>query len=250
MFSPWHAVYASLLAETNRRDHHIGFDKLRQIAPCMALLTNTEALLAHQRGSTATPEAKDLVLRTLIAQGRREGSTGKAAQRVLLLALWPGLDAIRGRLRRYYASRTDDLTADILGHACELAGQMDLSQVNRIAATFLRNIERDLRRGLQADWRRAALTQEHDDADADANDGGEVPGSSVLCADAGTAIDQRRLLGRVRAIAGADADLVLAVVHDGLSQREAGVALGIGHEAARKRYQRAVDRLRAAPLHI
>lgn len=42
---------------------------------------------------------------------------------------------------------------------------------------------------------------------------------------------------------GDDADLVVAVVIVGESQREAAGRLGISHDAARKRYQRSMVRL-------
>lgn len=48
---------------------------------------------------------------------------------------------------------------------------------------------------------------------------------------------------RLLPIVGEDVDLVLAVVL-GESQREAGERLGLTHDVARKRYQRALDRIR------
>jgi RNA polymerase sigma-70 factor (ECF subfamily) len=43
---------------------------------------------------------------------------------------------------------------------------------------------------------------------------------------------------------GGDAGLILAVAVDGRTQQEAGERLGLGREAARKRYQRGLGRLR------
>jgi RNA polymerase sigma-70 factor (ECF subfamily) len=49
-------------------------------------------------------------------------------------------------------------------------------------------------------------------------------------------------------VIGADAGLVLRVAVEGFSQAEVAVELGLSEAAARKRYQRATRRLRAA-LH-
>ena len=53
------------------------------------------------------------------------------------------------------------------------------------------------------------------------------------------------LRARLVRVIGPDADLVLAVLVLDADQREAAALLGLGHEAARKRFQRALHRLRA-----
>jgi len=45
-------------------------------------------------------------------------------------------------------------------------------------------------------------------------------------------------------IVGDDADVVIGATAYGLTQREVGERLGLGHEVARKRYQRAIERIR------
>jgi DNA-directed RNA polymerase specialized sigma24 family protein len=45
-------------------------------------------------------------------------------------------------------------------------------------------------------------------------------------------------------IVGGDADIVLGATVYGLSQREVAERLGLSHEVTRKRYQRAIDRIR------
>ena len=52
------------------------------------------------------------------------------------------------------------------------------------------------------------------------------------------------ILGSLAGMIGDDADLVVAVVIVGEGQREAASRLGISHDAARKRYQRSMVRLR------
>src|SRR5690606_39805982 len=51
-----------------------------------------------------------------------------------------------------------------------------------------------------------------------------------------------RLNGAVRKLLGDDALLVIRVAIEGLSQAEVAVELGLTEAAARKRYQRAIDR--------
>lgn len=70
---------------------------------------------------------------------------------VLVLVLWPGLEAVRYRLRRYVSFDIPRLDAELTGRLTLGIRTLRLSRVSRIAATLLRNVERDLRRGLQAD---------------------------------------------------------------------------------------------------
>ena len=120
--------------------------------------------------------------------------------------------------------------------ACAIR-RLDLSRVDRIAATLLMNLERDLRRRLVGEAKVAA---------------GPLPveelvdglGASPLFT-CGSEAAGRALLARdVQLCLGDDADLVLRVAVDGETQAEAADALGITHDAARKRYQRALARLR------
>jgi hypothetical protein len=77
------------------------------------------------------------------------GTTGDCALTLMLLALWPGLDAIRRRCIWRKVGTGDEIAADILGRTTEAIRGLDLQRVNWIAATILRNVERDILRAHQ-----------------------------------------------------------------------------------------------------
>jgi hypothetical protein len=240
MRAPWHALHMKLLAQTARFGHHHRFCELAKTHPALAGFADTAALLDHQRRHVATPEAKDAVLRALVTGAQDTASAPDTAQTVLLLALWPGLDAIRGRLARFYPGAGVDLTGDIVALCLEMMGNMDLACINRVAATLLRNLERDLRKAMIKDRSRAAVSVcigGCDQGDGDVALVTDLPGSEAT-------LDERRLPKRLQHLIGDDAALVLAVAIGGFTQGEVSLAMGISHDAARKRYQRATARLR------
>jgi hypothetical protein len=214
MRAPWHALHMKLLAQTARFGHHHRFRELAAAHPALAGFADTAALLDHQHRSVATPEAKDAVLRALVIGAQDTASAPETAQTLLLLALWPGLDAVRGRLARFYPGAGADLAGDIVASCLATMGNMDLACVNRVAATLLRNLERDLVQTIVRDQSRATAPiciGSCDDGD----------GEMALAADlprAEAALDGRRLPQHLQRLIGADAGLVFAVVVAGFSQ--------------------------------
>jgi DNA-directed RNA polymerase specialized sigma24 family protein len=151
---------------------------------------------------------------------------------LLLLALWPGLDAIRRRSIWRRLGTADEIASDVLARTTEAVRSLDLGRVNWIAATVLRNVERDMIRVRQRDQAREHLASGADpDEVADSGDSGIG------------ATGYARLNGAVRKLLGDDALLVIRVAIEGFSQAEVAVELGLTEAAARKRYQRAMRRL-------
>jgi len=177
--------------------------------------------------------ARNAILAALVRASQGGGRIADLALRMLLLALWPGLDAIRSRcLQRGVGSR-DEVASELLARTTEQVRTLDLSRVNRIAATVLQNVERDLLRAARRETARQQSCPSLDPAWL------EAPPSWA---------EQLRLRAELRrdltAVIGRDADLVLGVALDGASQIEMGMLLGLSEPAARKRYQRAVAVLR------
>ncbi|WP_232222534.1 RNA polymerase sigma factor [Paracoccus sphaerophysae] len=108
-------------------------------------------------------------------------------------------------------------------------------RVNWIAATVLRNVERDMIR-----MRRRDLAREHLASSADPDEVADSGDSGIGAA------GYARLNGAVRKLLGDDALLVIRVAIEGFSQAEIAVELGLTEAAARKRYQRAMRRLHDA----
>lgn len=221
------------------------FEALRQAQPDLRPFRDPGAVLdrLHRRDDDAA--AKNRILVTLVQAA--QGGTGARDVAVTLvwLALWPGLDALYRRLWRHFAATPEDLVSEIAGRFTTTLHRLDATRVRRIAATLLLNVERDIRTHLRAQWAEAARRVAPPET-------GTVSSidvwESVLGLPAG--IDANAAAVRIRAllmaVVGEDADLVVAVTILGAGQREIADRLGIGHDAARKRCQRALRRLRRA----
>lgn len=173
-------------------------------------------------------EAKNDVLSDLLRASGSRDRKGDLAVELLMLALWPGLCVVRRRL--WPLCRTGTLDADLLSGLTIGIRRARLNRINRVAATLLRNLERDLRRLYTRDDQAARLSVDMDKV--------------------GHALIQREvdkpdaILAAAQAALGEDGALLVAVHIAGFTQKEVAVRLGLSHEAARKRCQRALSRLR------
>lgn len=237
----WNALHAGLRADIARYGFLTGFRSLARTHPELSSFAEPQALLDHQhRVSVAAKPDRDSVIRALVGAVQAGDDSASTAQTVLLLALWPGLDAVRGRLLRF--RRTEDIASDLLGAFIDEVGRINLEMVNRVASTLLRNLERDLKRAWQAEA--LHLIDRYDD-ERDVGDTDPThPVSGRPSHD--DCIDDSRRWQRVRQVIGSDADLVRRVSVEGYSQTEAGRLQGLSPDAARKRFQRAMTRLVAA----
>ena len=229
----WHEIRDHLMHSSTRLPFQRSFEAVRRSHAALAGFRDPAALLDVLHGTPGDPERKNRALRALVGAAQGKGPASDCALTLLLLALWPGLDAARGRLRRQVRGREDELSAMILAGASERIRRMDLAAVSRIAATTIRNVERDVRRALVAERQRASVTDPVEEV-------AETQGPGA--AEAGMGLD----LAAGLAALGKDAALVHAVSVEGLTRREAGARLGLGEAAARKRHQRAIARLRAS----
>ncbi len=190
-------------------------------------LRDPAQLLGWLHDRRGEPEVRNTVLRRLLVLASGGDARSDLAVELLILALWPGLCAVRNRLRPY--RETETLDADLLSQLSIAIRRADPDSVARIAATLLRNVERDLRRAYQREARVSrhmddyAAEQERHADDADPPEALLVPAQKTL---------------------GDDGVLLFAVHIAGFSQKQAAKCLGISHDAARKRCQRALRRLR------
>jgi len=138
------------------------------------------------------------------------------------------LDAAYRRLLRYYRPEFDRLAADLAGELSIGIAQLDLSRVTWIAATLVRNSERNLRRRLKLDQHQS----DHEELGEQTPDGTTPISGRLLEA------DLERMLGPK------DAAIVIAVVLRREPQGELAIRMNMPYDAVRKRYQRALRRLR------
>ena len=237
MRAPWHALHRKLVLSTQRVTFISSFTLLRQHQPALSPYADLPSLLAFLNTTSGDADCKNTVLSALIAEAQRMAETAETAKVALILALWPGLDAIHGRLMRWFGNDPDRLTTELAGRVTAGISTLDLARVSRIAATLLRNVERDIRRMLTKERDRVEVAFTNDLADSIGGDGRPHPGNSET--------STKDLVRRLQHVVGDDAFLVIAVVIFGLSQKEASASLGLTHDVARKRYQRAIARLQA-----
>lgn len=231
----WHEIRDHLMHSSTNLHFQRSFDAVRRTQAAIAPFRDPAALLDGLHRTTGDPAWKNLILSSLVETAQGDGPASDCALTLLLLALWPGLDAIRRRSIWRRIGTADEVASDVLARTTEAVRSLDLGRVNWIAATVLRNVERDMIRVRRRDTPREHLSSGTDpDEVADSGDSGIG------------AARYARLNGAVRKLIGADALLVIRVAIEGFSQADVAVELGLTEAAARKRYQRAVRKLRAA----
>jgi DNA-directed RNA polymerase specialized sigma24 family protein len=240
----WRSLHDDLMQSIDTIIFKKEFDTARQSSPPLRRFADHYALLDYLHTSTGDLDDKDSILASLVAEAQGSGPTGEVATVLLWLALWPGLDALYRRLFRYFAKAPDELVSEISDRFMVVVRRLDSSRVRRVAATILRNTERLIRQGLQQSSRTDHLSDE------------EIMRLDCTCQSSGQAtvfgfpqgtdsdIATAMLCTVLASLIGADAKLVIAVAVFGELQNEAAARLAINPGAARKRYQRAVARLR------
>ena len=231
----WHEIRDHLMHSSTNLHFQRSFDAVRRAQAALAPFRDPAALLDGLHRTPGDQGQKNVILSTLVSAAQGDGPASDCALTLLLLALWPGLDAIRRRSIWRRIGAADEVASDVLARTTEAVRDLDLERVNRIAATVLRNVERDILRAHQREASRQSLrcATEPDEIAADDGSGD-------------AAISEAQLLRDLRLLVGADAVLVIRVAVEGFSQAEAGVELGLSEAAARKRYQRAMRRLHDA----
>lgn len=229
----WHVIRDHLMQSSSTLGFQRDFEAIRRAHDRLEQFSDPAALLDALHSGSGDAHSKNQILSALIEAAQGRGSVSGCALTLLLLALWPGLDAIRRRSISRRLGTTEEIVSDVLARSTETIRCLDLGRVHRIAATVLRNIERDMIRARQREVERANTVI---DIDPD-----EVP---VDLATQQSEAGDARLRDDLRKMIGGDAVLVTRVAIEGFSQAEVALELGVSEAATRKRYQRATRRLR------
>lgn len=235
MRAPWSALHFSFTSALNRTSAETAFTAMRQAYPELAHFQTIAALIEHQHSATTDGAMRFGVIRVLVAAAQSEQAFRSTAQIMVIMALWPGLDAVYWRLWRGFRDARSDLAGEIIARLSEAIVTLDLERVSSVTATLLRNLERDVRRDLI----RARLTS-----------GAVLPiGDPAIEAQATMLSwpgnpEARLIDDRLVDLGPQDAHLLKRVFLVGETQEEAGRALGLGAAAARKRFQRSLEKLR------
>ena len=233
MSNSWHETWNHLMRDSGTLGFQHEFGSIRRHHPALSCFHDPAGLLDTLHRGAATADEKNALLLALIEAAQADGTAADCALTVMLLALWPGLDAVYRRSRWRDGGSASELSSEVLTRATEAIRCLDLNRVNRIAATILQNIERDL---IRARRREVAFQKLHV-----AFDLSEAAADPVATEPQGS---PERLHRDLLRLFGADATLVMRVAVDGASQGEVAAELGMTAAAARKRYQRALRRAR------
>jgi RNA polymerase sigma-70 factor (ECF subfamily) len=235
----WQSLHADFARAINLFSQQQQFSRLRQKWSDLSHFTDPCSVIDFLHRRDADLETKDRILGALVIASQEDAQCDVATS-MLWLALWPGLDAMYGRLWRHFKRAPAELVSEIASRFTQEIDRIDLGRVNRVPATIVANVERDIREGLRRRWQEESQRSDLPDLDQfhvlrpSRFHDGEVDGTvSAL---------HRNLRDHI----GADADIVMGVVVAGESQREIADRMGISYEAVRKRYQRSLRHLRDA----
>ena len=261
MRARWEALHAALDRSVRSLQADQAFQQIKQRSALAAFDQPHEVVeyLANKGGDL---DEKDRILGALVTlvQQREQPELASA---LLWLGLWPGLDAVYRRRQRNFRGQPEELIAELGDVFTTLVGRLDLEVVHRVAATLVRSTERDVVERRKRVWAEEpfrvdaevfAPLRDHDDrivvageADRAARKAWEASlVSTPLGITQGLSFedDLDALRAWLEQVVGEDAELLLAVLVLDETQREAGQRLGLSHDAARKRFQRALARLR------
>lgn len=235
----WQTLREELIRTMTSHSTHTAFTEMRGRHAVLAPFADPVSLIDRLNDQSGDAALKDRLLAALVneAQAHRECTI---AASLIHLALWPGLDAIWRRRLRDYPGEAEALASEISARLLEGIARLDLGRVSRIAATLVRNIDRDVGRVLARErdlWRSRVGPEVLEELPDPAFD---LEGRQLAMND-GAAF---RAIAALETLIGADAGLVRDVVLRGMSRREAGALRGLSAEASRKRYQRAIAAVR------
>ena len=244
----WEALHASFVRSVTTLKADQSFRIARTTEPVLARFEGPAGLmeyLATKTDRTEDHEQKNAIYAALVRAVQARGACAELASALLWCGLWPALDGIYRHRLRHFKAEPEELVAAVSAAFTSLVGRMDLGRVQRIAATLVLSTDRDLMEARRREW------AEHEHRDARREEDAPEPRTPPLRdSDLGLPVglsfdgELRALRAWLLPIGGADTDLLLAVLVLDENQREAAERVGLTHEGARKRFQRALERLR------
>lgn len=223
------------------------FIQIRREYSLLVRFNGPVGLVDFLNNKTGDLNEKDLIYEVLVKIIQAKGTAAETASTILWLGLWPGLDTLYRRCLKHFLNEPEELASSISAALTALIERMDLSRIRRLASTIVRSTERDLMYSRRREWSVSESRVGQTDDDRQPWDRSvKIEQDSLLGILSGhsTGAELAALRGCLLPISGDDTDLLLAVLILGNSQKETGRAMGISHDAARKRYQRALDRIR------
>jgi len=240
MRARWESVRAALVSTISTLEAEWDFRRQCDEEPVLRRFTSPTALVAYLNDPSGDRDEKNRIYGVFVAAVQLKADTSELATSVIWLGLWPGLDAIYRRRLKSFIRQPDALASELGIQFTDAIARADLSKINRVAATLIRNTERELVRALVDKRTKEVLDLPDDEALAKRKNAGPFG----IPADALEKLNVISLNEQIDRVAYEDRELLRAVLLLGENQREAAERLGIPYEVARKRTQRAFERLR------
>lgn len=283
MSASWESLHAALLESAKTLQAARQFRVARTAEPVLARFDNAieliEYLKSDRRRDQGVLDDIDQIYAALVRGVQAGAEWAEVANTILGCGLWPGLNRAYKNRSRVLRGECKELAEAFATELIFLAGRVDLASVRRVAATLTRSTVRevmDARRrerlelAFQTGQQSLAMSAlSHADADPERwPDGTRTRNARLALGFARAAVDPRSqdtdvglpigrsfegelaaLRARLLPVLGADTDLLLGVLVLDENQREAADRLGIAHDSARKRFRRALPRVRRYLLH-
>lgn len=243
----WEALHQSLVHSVDTLEAHRDFNQARRRRQELEHFEHPAALVDYFADRDGDRDDKDRIYGALVELAQAQGDDATLATALLFLGLWPALDAIYRRNLRHHLDDPGELVSEIWDRFTTAVQRADLSRIQRVAATLTGNTERTVRYRRQRRWDDGARQEELPDDDVLGDSAAAALEPSDLGLPPGLNPDEeiQRLRAVLVEVVGADADLVIGKVLYGITQLEMSERLGITHAAARKRFRRALGRLKA-----
>jgi hypothetical protein len=250
MRTRWEGLHAGLLRSIDRRESVESFEEFQGRSPPLASFRGPAAVAEFLVGRGNGLARRDRVLRCLVEE-TRGGNAKRTALALVLLGLWPALDAIFRKRGHLFQPEAHDIELEIIEHLIAQVQRIDLPRVSCLAATLVRNTEREVVDARLRERARAARSTAvtPDAIAAPAIDDERPPASPFgLPVSHSEAEHVAALRSWLQSAIGHDADLIVEAVINQRSRLELAASLRISHAAARKRLERALERARQAFL--
>jgi RNA polymerase sigma-70 factor (ECF subfamily) len=247
MRARWEGLHAALVRSVTTLQADRQFKQARETEAVLARFESPAGLIEHLASKDGDRDEKDAIYAALVRASQSRAPWADIAAALLWCGLWPGLDGVYRHRLRHFRDEPEELVAALSATLTSLVARLDLGRVNRVAATLVWSTDRELMEGRRREW-----TEQAHRHTPRADEGAPEPASparqdSELGIPVGLSFagELEVLRARLLPIAGVDTDLLLAVVAIEENQREAAERAGLKHEAARKRFQTVLRRVRA-----
>lgn len=227
------------LAEARR-----AYRLLRRNWEVLSAFEEPEALVSFLTSREGDSHAKDEVLAGLVTlvQMRAAGSFFAA---LLWLGLWPGLDSVYRRCLRRVEQPPAEVVSSVATSFIALVARVNLSGVQRVAGTLVRGTERDVVKA----WRKDVVERGHRARLKSLSDAESLASSRPWLAPVFPRVrsfnsEVEELRAWLLPLTGEDTELVVSLVLREEDAVEVAASIGVSPETARKRVQRALQRIR------